>query len=126
MNIQHNFWTKLFKKHIIITTVPKKILRLDLTYLCTQSLRLRTKIDKLFKNQLPFGKLETIFRATPITPSCFRSKDTILRFLSSVLYMNISYLYIILGTLAPFTDIGKKRMSALTTKFKGLHSIAAH
>ena len=40
--------------------------------------------------------------------------------------MNISYLYIILGTLAPFTDIGKKRMSALAIKFKGLHSIAAH
>ena len=48
----------------MITTVPEKTLSLVLSYLGMQSLRVKTKIEKLFKDQLPSGKLEIIFRST--------------------------------------------------------------
>ena len=44
----------------MITTVPEKTLSLVLSYLGMQSLRVKTKIEKLFKDQLPSGKLEII------------------------------------------------------------------
>ena len=52
------FLDKIFKKRFTITTVPKKTLRLVLPYLGTQSLRLKKRLKKLFKEQLPSGKLE--------------------------------------------------------------------
>lgn len=58
------FSGKSFKKQIMITTVPEKTLSLVLSYLGIQSLRVKTKIEKLFKDQLPSGKLEIIFRST--------------------------------------------------------------
>ena len=47
------FLDKRFKKLVTITTVSKKALRLVLPYLGTQSLRLKKKLNKLFKEQLP-------------------------------------------------------------------------
>ena len=60
MDIQHDgypTWITLLvnslkknsRKRILITIVPKKILRLVLPYTSAQSLRLTTKINKLFK-----------------------------------------------------------------------------
>ena len=81
------FLDKIFKKRVTITTVPKKTLRLVLPYLRTQSLRLKKRLKKLFKEQLPSGKLEMVFKTTQRVPSCFRSKDAIPRsLLSGVIY----------------------------------------
>ena len=55
------FPDKSFNKRVVITTVFKKTLRLVLTHLGTQFLRLKKKLHKLFKQQLPSGKLEICF-----------------------------------------------------------------
>ena len=68
MDSQHNSWIKLlanslisFKKPVTITTVPCKTLRLVLPYLGTHSLRLKKRLNKLLKEQLPSGNLENNF-----------------------------------------------------------------
>ena len=81
--ISSKFLDKSFKKWVTITTVPKKTLRLLLPYLGTQSLRLKKKLNKLSKEQLPSGKLEIVFRSTQRMSSCFRFKDAIPRSLLS-------------------------------------------
>ena len=81
------FLDKRFKKRVTITTVSKKTLRLVLPYLGTQSLRLKKNLNKLFKEQLPSGKLEFVFKTTQRMSSCFRFKDAIPRsLLSGVIY----------------------------------------
>ena len=81
------FLDKIFKKRVTITTVPKKTLHLVLPYLGTQSLRLKKRLHKLFKEQLPSGKLEMVFRTTQRISSCFRFKDVVPRsLLSCVIY----------------------------------------
>ena len=60
-----------------LNTFSKKTLRLVLPYLGTQSLRLKKRLNKLFKEQLPSGKLEMVFRTTQRMSSCFRFKDAI-------------------------------------------------
>ena len=77
------FLDRNFKKRVTITTVSKKTLRLVLPYLGTQSLRLKKRLNKLFKEQLPSGKLEMVFRTTQRMSSCFRFKDAIPRSLLS-------------------------------------------
>ena len=81
------FLDKNFKKRATITTVAKKTLRLILPYLGTQSLRLKKNLNKLFKEQLPSGKLEMVFKTTQRMSSCFRFKDAIsCSLLSGVIY----------------------------------------
>ena len=50
------FLDKRFKKRVTITTVPKKTLGLVFPYLGTPSLRQKKKLNRLFKQQLPFEK----------------------------------------------------------------------
>ena len=81
------FPDKNFKKQATITTVAKKTLLLILPYLGTQSLKLKKNLNKLFKEQLPPGKLEMVFRTTQRMSSCFRFKDVIsCSLLSGVIY----------------------------------------
>ena len=81
------FLDKSFQKRFTITAVSKETLRLVLPYLGTQSLRLKKKLNKLFKEQLPYGKLEIVFRTTQRMLSCFRFNDAIPRsLLSGVIY----------------------------------------
>ena len=81
------FLDKRFKKRVTITTVSKKSLHLVLPYLGTQSSRMKKKLNKLFKEQLPSGKLEIVFKTTQRISSCFRFKDPIPRsLLSGVIY----------------------------------------
>ena len=48
---------------------------------------MKKRLNKLFKEQLPFGKLEMVFRTTQRISSCFRFKDAIPRsLLSGVIY----------------------------------------
>ena len=76
------FLDKSFKKRVIITTFSKKTLRLVLPYLGRNK-----RLNKLFKKQLPSGKLEIVFRTTQRMSSCFRFKDAIPRsLLSGVIY----------------------------------------
>ena len=87
--IINKFLDKSFIKRVTITTVPKKTIRLVLRYLYlgTQSLRLKKRLNKLFKELLPSGKLEIVFRATQRMSSCFRFKDAIPRsLLSGMIY----------------------------------------
>ena len=75
------------EKRVMITTVPRKTLFLVLPYIATQSLRLKTKIKELFKDQLPSGKLEITFKSTQRMSSCFSFQDVIPRTsLSHVIY----------------------------------------
>ena len=55
-----------------------------LPYSGTQSLRLKKKLNTLFKEQLLSGKLEIVFRTTQRMSSCFTFKDAIPRSLLSV------------------------------------------
>ena len=81
------FLDKSFKKRVTITTIPKEASRLVLPYLGTQSLRLKKRLYKLFKELLPSGNSEIIFKTTQIMSSCFRFKDAIPRSLfSGVIY----------------------------------------
>ena len=87
LKVISKFLDKRFKKRDTITTVSKKTLRLVLPYLGAQSLRLKKKINKLFKEQLPSGKLEIVFETAQRMSPCFRFKDTIPRsLLSGVIY----------------------------------------
>ena len=88
------FVDRNFKKRVTITTVPKKTLRLVLPDLGVQSLRLRKWINESFKEKLPSGKSEMVFRTTQEVPCCFRFKDATSRCL---LFMNISGLDATLG-----------------------------
>ena len=80
------FFDKSPKKRITITTVPKETSRLVLPYLGTQSLGLKKRLYKLFKELVPSGNSEIIFKTTQMC-SCFRFKDAIPRSLfSGVIY----------------------------------------
>ena len=81
MDKQQDSWIKLSKNRSSSPQLLENTLRLDLIYLGTNLLK--TKIDNLFKDQLPSGELEIIFRATPRIQSCFRFKDKIPRSLFS-------------------------------------------
>ena len=74
------FLDKNFKNRVSITTVSKKTFRLVLPYSRTQYLRLKKKLNKIFKEQLPPGKLEIVFETTERILSCFGFKDS--RFLT--------------------------------------------
>ena len=81
------FLEKSFKKRVTITIVPEKTLRLVLPYLGTQSLRLNKRLNKLFKEQLPSGKLKMVFRTTQRMSSCFRFIEAIpCSLLSGIIY----------------------------------------
>ena len=56
-------WIKLSKSRSSLPQFLENALRLHLLYLDTNLLK--TKIYKLFKDQLPSGEIEIIFRATP-------------------------------------------------------------
>lgn len=71
---------KIIKKQIIITSALRKYVTFRFNLLRYKFI---TKIDNLFKDQLPSGELEIIFRATPRIQSCFRFKDKIPRSLIS-------------------------------------------
>ena len=73
------FLDKSFKKQVTIPTVPKSTLRCVLPCLGTQSLRLKKKINQLFKEQVPPGKLEIVFRTTQWICSCFTFTNKIPR-----------------------------------------------
>ena len=102
-----------------------------LHYLGTRSLRLKKKLNKLFKEQLPSGKLEIVIRTTQRMSSCFRFKDAIpCSLLSGVIYeykcsrYNSSYI----GSTYRYLEKRLEEhfhMSALTGKpLKGLRSFA--
>ena len=56
-------------------------------YLGTQFSRLKKRLNKLFKEQLPSGKLKIVFRTSQRTSSCFRFKEVIRHsLLSGVIY----------------------------------------
>ena len=58
-----------------------------LPYLGTQSLRLKKRLNKLFKEQLPSGKLKIVFRTTQRMSSCFRFIEAIpCSLLSGIIY----------------------------------------
>ena len=91
MAIQHDSWIKLLVNSL--TKVSKngsplqQFLKRHLPYLGRQSLRLKKKLYKLSKEQLPSGKLEIVFRSTQRMSSCFRFKAAIPRsLLSSAIY----------------------------------------
>ena len=77
------FIDRSFKKRVTFTTVPKKAFRSVLPHLGAKSLRLKKRHNKLFKEQLPSGKSEKVFRTTQRMSSCFRFKDAIPRSLLS-------------------------------------------
>ena len=72
------FLDKSFKKRVTITTASKKTLRLVLPYLGRNK-----RLNKLFKKQLPSGKLEIVFKTTQRMFSCFKFEDAIPRSLLS-------------------------------------------
>ena len=58
------FIGRTFKKWVTFTTTPKKAFRSVLPYLGAKPLRLKKRHNKLFKEQLPSGKIEKFFKTT--------------------------------------------------------------
>ena len=93
MDIQHNSWIKLLANSLIklsknASPLPQFIKKIAFGFtssLGTQSLRLKKRLNKLFKEQLPSGKF--VFRTNQRMSSCFRFKDANPRsLLSGIIY----------------------------------------
>ena len=70
-----NFSIKVSKNGSPLPQFLKKTLHLVLAYVVTQSLILKRKLNKLFKEQLPSGKFEIVFRTIQGMLFCFKFKD---------------------------------------------------
>ena len=85
--ITSKFLDKSLQKRIMVTTVLKKTLPLLLHSIGAQTLKLKIKNNKLFKDHSQSGKLVVIFRSTQRISSCFRLKDaTPCSFLRGLIY----------------------------------------
>ena len=86
MDIQHDSWIKVSKNG---SPLPQFLKRhyVVFTLFRNRAFKTEKKINILCKEQLPSGKLETVFRTTQTVSSCFRFKDVIPRpLLSGVIY----------------------------------------
>ena len=71
------FFNKLHETKPTVTTVPKKEVRIILPFLGTTSLSVKNSLKKLYKEILPFCKLQVIFKTGNRMSSHFKFKDSL-------------------------------------------------
>ena len=69
------FLDKIFVARKVVSTVPKKELKICLPFFGKQSLNLRTKLSKFISKNFPFCKLLVIFNSNNRLSSFFNFKD---------------------------------------------------
>ena len=77
------FLDKIYKPKIAKLTVPKKEILLILPYIGKISLQIRTKIDKVFKEFLPYCNLRIVYHSNCRLKTFFPFKDSIPKLLRS-------------------------------------------
>ena len=77
------FLDKILAPKLVLSTVPKKILVIDLPYLVKLSLQIRTRINRIMKNKFPYCNIRFVFQTTCKISNFFTFKDKILSFLRS-------------------------------------------
>ena len=77
------FLNKVFLFREFVLTVPRKEVYIFLSYLGAESLRLRTRLSKLFGSYLPAYKLRIVFKCNTRMSSFFKFKDRVNRALRS-------------------------------------------
>ena len=71
----------------VVSTVPEKNLVIALPYLGTFSLQIRTRINRIMKNKLPYCNIRFVFQTKYKISNSFTFKDKIPSFLhSSIAY----------------------------------------
>ena len=80
--IKEFFYSVLTPK-IVVSTVPRRDLMIALSYLDKLSLQIRTRINRVMKNKLPYCNFWIIFRVKYTSINFFTIKDKITVFLRS-------------------------------------------
>ena len=81
------FLDKILAPKTVVITVPKKNLVIVLPYLGKLSLKIRTRINRIMKNKLPYCNIQFIFQTKCKISNCFIFKDKI----PSLLHSGIVY-----------------------------------
>ena len=74
---------KILAPKPVVSTVPKKNLVIDLPYLGKLSLQIRTRINRIMKNKLPYCNIRIVFQTKCNISNFFKFKDKIPSFLRS-------------------------------------------
>ena len=92
------FFNKIHQKKVIVSTVPKKEVTLILPFLGSTSFMVKNELTRIFKKNLPYCKLNVIFKTSNRLSSNFSFKDKLpVALLSGVIYKfkcaycNVSY-----------------------------------
>ena len=81
------FLDKILTPKPVVSTVPKEYLIIALPYLGKLSLQIRTRINRIMKNKLPYCNVQFVFQTKCKISNFFRFKDKI----PSVLHSGIVY-----------------------------------
>ena len=71
------FLDKILTLKPVVSTVPKKELIITLTYLGKLSLQIRTRINRIMKNKLPYRNIQFVFQTKCKISNSFTFKDKI-------------------------------------------------
>ena len=77
------FFDKILAPKPVVSTVPKKNLVIALPYLGKLSLQIRTRINRIMKNKLPYCNIRFVFQTKCKISNFFTFKDKIPSFLCS-------------------------------------------
>ena len=77
------FLNKILAPKPVVSTVPKKNLVIGLPYLGKLSLQIRTRINRIMKNKLPYCNIRFVFQTKCKISNFFTFKDKIPSFLRS-------------------------------------------
>ena len=77
------FIDKMLAPKLVVSTVPKKDLLIALPYLGKLSLQIRTRINHIMKNKLPYCNVRFVFQTKCKISNFFTFKDKIPSFLHS-------------------------------------------
>ena len=77
------FLDKILAPKPVVSTVPKKNLVIGLPYLGKLSLQIRTRINRIMKNKLPYCNIRFVFQTKCKISNLFTFKDKIPSFLRS-------------------------------------------
>ena len=77
------FLDKILAPKAVVSTVPKKGLLIALPYLGKLSLQIRTRINRIMKNKLPYYNVRFVFQTKCKVSNFFTFKDKIQSFLRS-------------------------------------------
>ena len=85
------FLDKILTPKPVVSTVPKKELIITLPYLGKLSLQIRTKINRIMKNKLPYCNVQFVFQTKCKISNFFTFKDKIPSVLRSGIVYKFQY-----------------------------------